>query len=97
MPTMSELHGKVGFASPDADSKFIKRRHAAIELVAAAALAVSLIVAVTAVSIGAARAQMLGAVAQNRDAFVALVMAGVGGMGGLTVMAVRSRTNGRDH
>ena len=93
---MSELHGKVGLASPDADRKFIKRRHAAIELVATAALAVSLIVAVTAVSIGAARAQMLGAVAQNSDAFVALVMAGVGGMGGLTVMAVRSRTNGRD-
>ena len=93
---MSELHGKVGFASPDADSKCVKRRHAAIELMATAALAVSLVVAVTAVSIGAARAQMLGAVAHNRDAFVALVMAGVGGMGGLTVMAVRSRTNGRD-
>ena len=93
---MSEFYGKVGFASPDADSKLVKRRHAAIELMATAALAVSLIIAVTAVSIGAARAQMLGAVAQNRDAFVALVRAGVGGMSGLTVMAVRSRTNGRD-
>jgi hypothetical protein len=96
MPTMSDFYGKVGFASPDADSKFVKRRHAAIELIATAALAVSLIIAVTAVSIGAARAQMLGVVGQNRDAFVALVMAGVGGMGGLTVMAVRSRANGRE-
>ena len=92
---MSEFYGKVGFASPDADTKFVKRRHAAIELIATAALALSLIIAITAVSIGAARAQMLGAVAQNRDAFVALVMAGVGGVGGLTAMAVRSRTNGR--
>jgi hypothetical protein len=39
---------------------------------------------------------MLGAVAQNRDAFVALVMAGVGGTGGLTALAARSRTIGRD-
>jgi len=86
---MSDFHGKVGFASP-ATSKFVRRRHAAIELMATVALAVSLIVAVTAVSIGAARAQVLGAVAHNKDAslaigaFVALVMAGVGGMGGLT-------------
>ena len=92
---MSELYGKVGFASPDTNSKFVKRRRATIQLIATAALVVSLIVAVTAVSIGAARAQMLGAVAQNR-AFVALVMAGVGGTGGLTALAARSRTIGRD-
>ena len=93
---MSDFYGKVGFASPAVDSKSVKRRHAAIELIATAALAVSLIVAVTAVSIGAARAQVLGAVAHNRDAFVALVMAGLGGVGGLTVMAARNRTHGRD-
>ena len=87
---MSEFHGKVGFASPAVDSKSVKRRHAAIELMATIALAVCLIIAVTAVSIGAARAQVLGAVAHNKDAslaigaFVALVMAGVGGMGGST-------------
>jgi hypothetical protein len=90
MPTMSDFYGKVGFASPAVDSKSVKRRHVAIELVATLALAVSLIIAVTAVSIGAARAQVLGAVAHNKDAslaigaVVALVMAGLGGMGGST-------------
>ena len=84
---MSDFYGKVGFASPAVDSKCIKRRHAAIEMMATVALAVALIIAVTAVSIGAARAQVLGAVAHNRDAslaigaFVALVIAGVGGAG----------------
>ena len=87
---MSDFYVKVGFASPAADSKFVKRRHAAIALMATVALAVSLIIAATAVSIGAARAQVLGAVAHNKDAslaigaFVALVLAGVGGMTGLT-------------
>jgi len=87
---MSDFYGKVGFASPAANSKSVKRRHAAIELMATVALAVSLIIAVTAVSIGAARAQVLGTVAHNKDAslaigaFVALVMAGVGGAGGVT-------------
>ena len=90
---MSDFHGKVGFASPAAGSKCVKRRHVAIELVATVALAVSLIIAVTAVSIGAARAQVLDAVGQNKDAsltiaaiagFVALVMAGVGGIAGST-------------
>ena len=87
---MSEFHGKVGFASPAADSKCVKRRHVAIELIATVALAVSLIIAVTAVSIGAARAQVLGAVAHNKDASLAigavavLVMARGGGIGGLT-------------
>jgi hypothetical protein len=100
MPTMSEFYGKVGFASPAADSKFVKRRHAAVELIATVALAVSLIIAVTAVSIGAARAQVIGAVGQGREAslaiaaFVALVA--VGGIGGLSVMAACHRAPGRD-
>ena len=94
---MSDFYGKVGFASPAADNKFVKRRrHDAIELMATAALAVSLIIAVTAVSIGAARAQVLGAVAQNRDAFVALVMTGLGGVSGLTAMVARNRSADRD-
>jgi hypothetical protein len=65
---MSDFHGKVGFASPAASNKCVKRRHFTIELVATIALAVSLIIAVTAVSIGAARAQVLDAVGQNKDA-----------------------------
>ncbi len=87
---MSDFYGKVGFASPAVDSKSVKRRHVAIELIATVALAVSLIIAVTAVSIGAARAQVLGAVTHSKGAslaigaVVALVTAGVGGMGGST-------------
>jgi hypothetical protein len=58
---MIELPGTVGFASPISDKKFIKRRRAGVELFATLALAVSLVIAATAVSIGA-RAQMLHAV-----------------------------------
>ena len=53
---MTELTGKVGFASPIAHKSFASRRHG-IELFAAVALAISLVVAATAVSIGMARAQ----------------------------------------
>jgi len=54
--TMTELTGKVGFASPIAHKSFASRRRG-IELFATVALAVSLVVAATAVSIGMARAQ----------------------------------------
>ena len=53
---MTELTGKVGFASPIARKSFASRRRG-IELFATVALAVSLVVAATAVSIGMARAQ----------------------------------------
>ena len=69
---MSDFHGKVGFASPAVDRKCVKRRHVAIELIATIALAVSLVIAVTAVSIGAARAQVLGGVAPGKDASLAI-------------------------
>ena len=52
---MTELTGKVGFASPAADKTFPSRR--GVELFATVALAVSLVIAATAVSIGMARAQ----------------------------------------
>jgi hypothetical protein len=99
---MTELNGKAGFASPAADTKFIKRRHAGVELIATVALAISLVIAATAVSIGAARAQVLGAVGDGRSAsfaiaaFVGLTIAGVASMGSLTAMAVRDRAAGRD-
>jgi hypothetical protein len=57
MTTMTELTGKVGFASPNTEKMIAMRRHAGVELIATLALAVSLMVAVTAVSIGVARAQ----------------------------------------
>jgi hypothetical protein len=52
---MTVLTGKVGFASPIAHQSFASRR--GIELFATVALAVSLVIAATAVSIGMARAQ----------------------------------------
>ncbi len=58
---MTELTGMVGFASPVKDKIFAKRRRAGVELLATIALADSLAVAATAVSIGVARAQSLHA------------------------------------
>jgi hypothetical protein len=100
MPTMTELNGKVGFASPAVDDTFIRRR--GVELIATVALAVSLVIAATAVSIGATRAQVLGVVGDGSDASLALaallglVLAGVAGMGGLTAIAARNRMSRRD-
>ncbi len=54
---MTELTGQAGFGSPIAEKTFSKRRCAGVELIATVALAVSLVVAATAVSIGMARAQ----------------------------------------
>jgi hypothetical protein len=59
---MTELTGKAGFASPIDETTFAKRRRAGVELFATLALAVSLLVAATAVSIGMAHAQALHAV-----------------------------------
>jgi hypothetical protein len=53
---MTELSVKVGFASPIAHATFASRR-CRIALFATVALAISLVVAATAVSIGMARAQ----------------------------------------
>ena len=57
MTTMTELTGKVGFASPITEKTFAKRRRVGVELFATLALAISLVIAATAVSIGMARAQ----------------------------------------
>jgi hypothetical protein len=59
---MIELTGKVGFASPTAEKTCAKRRRAGVEMFATLALAGSLLVAATAVSIGVARAQAIHAV-----------------------------------
>jgi len=54
---MTELAGMVGFTSPIGEKTIAKRRRLGVELCATLALAVSLLVAATAVSIGMARAQ----------------------------------------
>jgi len=96
---MTELTGKVGFASPATEQTFSKRRSAGIELLATVALAVSLVIAATAVSIGMARAQAFGAVPHSDGTpfaiavFLALALTG---MGGLTAVAARCRRSARD-
>ena len=96
---MTALTGQVGFASPIAEKKLSKRRRVGVELLATVSLAVSLVIAATAVSIGMARAQALGAVGDSDRApfaialFLGLVTAG---MGGLTAIAARERQTSRD-
>ena len=69
---MTELTGKVGFSAPIAEKTFsrsrppIRRQILGIELFASVALVVCLIIALTAVSIGMARAQVLHAVSHPR-------------------------------
>jgi hypothetical protein len=86
---MTEFAGKVGFASPVTEKKVFRRR-AGVELFATLSLAVSLIIAATAVSIGVARAQPFGPAHHSDGAPLALaIFLGVifAGMGGLTAMA----------
>ena len=56
---MTRLTGQVGFASPISEKALSKERTLGVELIATLALAVSLIIAATAVSFGVARAQSL--------------------------------------
>jgi hypothetical protein len=58
MTTMTGLTGKIGFTSPISESEksFAKRRRAGVELFATVALAICLVIAATAVSIGMASA-----------------------------------------
>jgi hypothetical protein len=96
---MTELTGKAGFASPVTNRNVSKRRSAGIELIATLGLAVAFVIAATAVSIGVARAQALGAVANDDGAplaiavFLGLLLAG---MGGVTALAARERRPRRD-
>jgi ABC-type transport system involved in multi-copper enzyme maturation permease subunit len=54
---MTELTGQVGFASPISRKALLNKRTLGVELIATLALAISLIVAATAVSFGVASAQ----------------------------------------
>jgi hypothetical protein len=59
MTTMTELTGNIGFTSPITEQASSKRRRDGVALIATVALAVSLIIAATAVSISMARVQTL--------------------------------------
>jgi hypothetical protein len=90
---MIELTGKVGFASPIAEKSLSRRRSRGVELIATLALAVSLIVAATAVSIGMARAQAFAAQGSDRAPFAVaeFLSAVMAGMGGLTAVVTGER------
>jgi hypothetical protein len=53
---MAELTGIAGFATPVFAKRFSRRRNLGVQLIATVALVICLIIAVTAVSIGMARA-----------------------------------------
>ena len=96
---MTELTGKVGFASPVSETRLSRRRILGVELIATVALTVCLIIAVTAVSIGMARAQALANIDQHDHTpfAVALLFGAVmAGMGGLTAMVAGERQTPRD-
>jgi hypothetical protein len=57
MTATNDLTGQVGFATPITEKSFAEQRRLGVELFATLTLAVSLMIAVTAVSIGVARAQ----------------------------------------
>ena len=91
---MTELTGKVGFASPVSERRLSRRRVLGVELIASVALAVCLIIAITAVSIGMARAQALATIDRHdHTPFVVALFFGalMVGMGGLTAIAAGER------
>jgi hypothetical protein len=96
---MTELTGKVGFASPVTETRLLRRRILGVEMIAAVTLAVCLIIAVTAVSIGMARAQALATIDRHDHTPFAVALffgALMAGMGGLTAIAAGERQTPRD-
>ena len=91
---MTELTGKVGYASPVSTKRIARCRIVGVELIATMTLVVCLIIAVTVVSIGVARAQAFADIGRHDRApfavplFFGAVMAG---MGGLTAMVAGDR------
>jgi len=91
---MTELTGKVGYASPVSTKRIARCRIVGVELIATMALVVCLIIAVTAVSIGMARAQALATIDRHDHTPFAVALffgAVVAGMGGLTAMVAGER------
>jgi hypothetical protein len=96
---MDAQPGRVGFDPPIAGQTFLNRRVVAVELMTTAALAVSLVVAVTAVSIGIARADTLRTITDgDRGPFAAALFLGllIAGAGGLIALMARAAEGGRD-
>jgi hypothetical protein len=87
---------RFGYARPAAPKR---RSIASVELITTAALALSTAVAITAVSIGIARADVAGSVGHGDGApFAIAVFIGLllSGMGGLTALMASDQSNGID-
>jgi hypothetical protein len=96
---MTELTGKVGFTSAVSTNRITRCRIVGVELIATMALVVCLIIAVTAVSIGMARAQAFANFDRHDHAPFAVALffgAVMAGMGGLTAMVAGDRQTPRD-
>jgi hypothetical protein len=72
---MTELAEKVGFGATITETKFFKKRRDGVELLATLALAVALVIAATAVSLGVARAAALHGLGAKMRAPLALIVA----------------------
>jgi hypothetical protein len=91
---MTELTGKVGYASPVSTKRITRCRIVGVELIATMALVVCLIIAATAVAIGMARAQAFATINRHVHASFAVALffgAVMAGMGGLTAMVAGDR------
>ena len=91
---MTKLTGPVGFASPVSTKRIRRCRLLGIELFATVALAVSLLIAATAVSIGVARAQAFASFHYGDRAPVAVALfagALIVGIGGLSAILTGER------
>jgi hypothetical protein len=82
---LKELPGRAGL-EPEANRTCAPKHVACVELITTAALALSTAVAVTAVSIGIARADVIGTVAKGDSApfaialFIGLLLSAMGGL-----------------
>jgi small-conductance mechanosensitive channel len=93
----------IGFHHPDRNARpLTKRKLAVAHLLMTAVLVICIVIAVTAVAIGSARAETMSALAQGREGVVplalliGLLLAGIGGMAAVIVRnpqpAGRNRT-----
>ena len=88
---MADLTGMAGFTCPAPDKTFFKRR-TGIELAATAGLAVSLVIAATAVSIGMAHSQALGTATHHHGTPLAIAAGlGLAMVGGSSMSAIVAR------
>jgi len=93
-----DLTDGVGFGHPSVRKGAVKRRSMFPELIATIGLALCLVVALTAVSIGLARADTLGIIGDVEGSRLAVaIMLGLimVGMGGLTALMSRSPSKTR--